>query len=376
MWEIFNKQSGARRTWRPAALVASAAVVAMAVTACGGGGGGSNSGSSSGGSSGGSSAAAQASCGRSSTDPYPGVKAAEAPQVTASNAKLPSGTPGKGKPAVKMGSKNFSESTLVAQLYGQALAKKGFTVQYQPQIGASETIDKAFQSNQIDMYPEYLGEIASSIAQKSPQETSTARKTYDVAKQFEQSQRGATIFKQTPYQDVDIMLVTPQFCKQHKLKSAADLVNVGNKGSGVTFTAQGAARTRYSGFKGLQEAYGLTNAKFKGAPTGGSTLQVVKGGGANVADGFSTTTSVVQAVKKGEFVVLKDPKHIMGFQHVAPIVKQSLAKKEGPAFEQTLNWVSSKLTLNAINAMNKAVQLNHQPEETVAKTFLTQNGLK
>lgn len=365
-----RKGAEGRRRRRSGVLVASFATVAMIVTACGGGGGGASNNAS--GNSGGSNAStASGACHSSSTDPYPGVAAAEAPDVTAGqDATLPAGTPGKGKPAIKIGTKDFAESVLLGQLYKVALEKKGYTVQFQPKIGGSEVIDNAFKSNQIDLYPEYLGEIATSIADNTPQETDSAKKTFDAAKKFEEDNRDATIFKQTPFQDVDILLVTSEFCKQHNLKSATDLKNVGDNGSGVTFVAQGPSKTRYSGFKGLQEAYGLTNAKFKGVTAGGQTIQVINNGGANLADGFSTTQVVVQAVKDGKLTVLQDPKRIMGFQHVAPVVKKSVAQQMGPEFEQTLNWVSSKLTLDAINAMNKAVQSNGQPEADVAMKFL------
>jgi osmoprotectant transport system substrate-binding protein len=360
------------------------AVVAVTAAACGGGGGGTNSssGGNNGGSNGGSSgssassgaASASTACGTKSLDPYEGLKAAQAPSVTAKNANLPQGTPGKGKPKITLASKNFDESTTVAELYKQALEAKGYTVGFKKEVGPSETIDKAFNSNQIDLYPEYLGEITTSLAgNKQPD---TALENYKKAKKFEESERDATIFKQTPYQDVDILLVKPEFCKKHHLKSAKDLKNIGTDGSGVTYTAQSAARTRYAGFKGLKEAYGLTKAKFKGVQAGGQTLKVVNNGGANVADGFSTTQSIVDAVQAGKFVALKDPKHIMGFQYVAPVVKKSVAKKEGSAFEKTLNWVDSKLTLDVIHSLNKAVQDNHVPQETAAKKFLKANGLK
>jgi osmoprotectant transport system substrate-binding protein len=384
MSDIYSREARNPSRWRRGSLVASMAVVAVTAAACGGGGGGtanssSGGGGGNGGSSGGSSASsgaqsASAACGTKSLDPYEGLKAAQAPSVTAKNASLPQGTPGKGKPKITLGAKNFDESTTVGELYKQALEAKGYQVSFKKQIGPSETIDRAFKSNQIDLYPEYLGEITTSLAgDKQPK---TALENYKDAKKFENSKRDATIFKQTPYQDVDILLVQPSFCKKHHLKSAASLKSVGTDGSGVIYTAQGAARTRYAGFKGLKKAYGLTKAKFKGAPTGGSTLKVVNNGGANVADGFSTTQSVVDAVQAGKFVALKDPKHIMGFQYVAPIVKQKTAKAEGPAFEKTLNWVDSLLSLKAIHSLNKAVQDNNVPVTTAAKKFLKANGLK
>src|SRR5699024_8222608 len=157
-------------------------------------------------------------------------------------------------------------------------------------------------------YPEYLGEIVTSIAGKQPQDS--ARATYDAAQSFEEEHRDATNLQQTPYQNVDILLVKPEFCRKKHLESANDLAHVGTNGSKVTIAAQQAAKDRYSGFEGLQQACGLTQAEFHGVSAGGEALKAVNKGNANVADGFSTTTSVVQAVQDGKFVALKDPKHI------------------------------------------------------------------
>jgi osmoprotectant transport system substrate-binding protein len=365
-----------RRRWVPwqrrhtAALAASLAAVAVAATACAGGTGGSSSTSGAGGS-GPSSAATGAGGCSSQTTPYGNSKAAKAPGVTAGkagNAALPKGKPGKNKPTVTMGSKNFPESVLVGQLYTQALRAKGFTVSFTPKVGSSEVTDRKFQSGEIDAYPEYLGEIASTLADKPSQDSATA--TYRVAKNFEQRQRDATIFQQTPYQNVDVLFVQPSFCKQHHLNTIGDLRGLGDGGVDVIFTAQQAAKTRYQGYVGLKRAYGLPKARFYGVAVGGETLDAVEKGTANVGDAFSTTSEFVHAVKSGRFVTLQDPKHIMGFQHVAPVVKQSVAKAEGPAFAKTLNWVDSKLTQPTIQRLDDGVELNGKSPAAVAKHFL------
>src|SRR5215210_8621999 len=77
---------------------------------------------------------------------------------------VPSGQPGKGKPAVTMGDKNFTEQYVLGDLYKQALEAKGFTVKLKGNIGSSEIIDKALTSGKIDMYPEYMGVIDTVIA--------------------------------------------------------------------------------------------------------------------------------------------------------------------------------------------------------------------
>src|SRR5919198_895415 len=72
--------------------------------------------------------------------------------------------PGKGKPPVTIGDKNFTEQYILGELYAQALRAKGFTVKIKANIGSSEIIDKALTSGKLDMYPEYTGVILSELA--------------------------------------------------------------------------------------------------------------------------------------------------------------------------------------------------------------------
>ena len=77
----------------------------------------------------------------------------------------------------------------------------------------------------------------------------------------------------------------------------------------------------------------------------------------------------------GKFKVLSDPKHVFGFQNVAPIVDKKVLSEQGPEFEETLNKVSKLLTIPAIQQMNKAVSVEKQTPSAVAKQFLSANGL-
>jgi osmoprotectant transport system substrate-binding protein len=94
-------------------------------------------------------------------------------------------------------------------------------------------------------------------------------------------------------------------------------------------------------------------------------------GKVNTSDVFTTDPEV----KSGKYVVLTDPKHVFGFQNVAPIVKASVVSAEGPAFAQTLNRVDALLTQRAIIALNAAVAVDKQSPATVAHQFLAANGL-
>lgn len=343
---------GHRRSWRRGSMAASLTALVMAAAACGGAGTGTGTGAGTG------TGSDNSATGQDSGSSF------------ASNVSLPQGTPGQGKPAVTLGDKDFPEEFLLGELYQQALQAKGYTANLKANIGSSEVIDRAFQSGQIDLYPEYTGEILSSVAHQ-PGRTNSAEETFTKAKAFEEQNRQATLLPQTPFEDIDVVIVKPDFAKTHNLKAIGDLKNVGPGGQGVSWAAQPAAKTRYQGLVGMQQAYGLTNIKFVGVEPG-VTYSALDSGAVNSADAFSTDGQLTT----GKYVQLDDPKHIMGFQHVAPVVKQSVLNQQGPEFAQTLNWVDSLLTQKAILAMNAAIQLNHQDPAVVAKQFLAANGLK
>jgi osmoprotectant transport system substrate-binding protein len=101
-----------------------------------------------------------------------------------------------------------------------------------------------------------------------------------------------------------------------------------------------------------------------------SVYTLLDQGKVTAGDVFSTDP---QLQDKSKYTVLKDPKHIFGFQQVAPIVAKSIAS---PALAKVVNAVSAKLTLGAMRAMNKAVAIDKQSPAKVAAAFLKANGLK
>jgi osmoprotectant transport system substrate-binding protein len=315
-------------------------------------------------------ALAVAACGSSGSKSPGGAPAGSAGASSGAAAGLPAGTPGKGKPTITLGDKDFSEENLIGDLYQQALQAKGYTVILKANIGSSEVIDSAFRSGQINLYPEYTGEILAAVAHQTGR-TVSAQQTWQQAKAFEEHNRGATLLPQTPFQDIDVVIVKPALAAKYHLKSIGDLSNVGPQGKGVSWAAQPPDRTRYAGLVGMQQAYGLTKVAFDGVDVG-LTYNALDSGSVNSADAFSTDGQLTT----GKYVALQDPKHIMGFQHIAPVVKKSLLASEGPAFAQTLNWVDSLLTQQAILQMNAAIQLHHIDPAVVARQFLAANGLK
>jgi osmoprotectant transport system substrate-binding protein len=274
--------------------------------------------------------------------------------------------PGKGKPAVTIGSKDFTEQFILGQLYKQALEAKGYKVTFKQNIGSTEVTDKALTSEKIDMYPEYTGTILSVVAGQTKRPPS-AEAAYSAAKKFQEG-RGFTLLNPTPFYNSDAIGVTTSYAQKNGLKSIADIKKLGAK---FIWGAPPESRNRFEGLKGLREVYGLTAMKFKPLQIG-LQYKALDSGDIQGGDVFTTDGQL----SGGKYVVLTDPKKVFGFQNVAPVVKESVLTEQGPEFAQTLNAVSAKLTLEAIRKMNAAVDIDKKDPAEVAGSFLSANGLK
>jgi osmoprotectant transport system substrate-binding protein len=278
---------------------------------------------------------------------------------------------GTARPATKsttivIGTKNFPEEYILGQLYKQALEAKGFSVQYHENIGSTELIQTSLTSGKINFYPEYTGVIVQDVFHKTFSGAS-AQATYNEAKKLEAA-KGYTLLNMTPFYDTDVIAVTKATASKYGLKSIGDLKKVGTT---YKFAAFPECQTRNTCLVGYEKQYGIGKVSF--VPLASiSAYTLLDDGKALAADVFSTDPPLASPSK---YTVLADPKHVTGFQNVAPIVKTSVAQAAGSTFASTVNAVSAKLTLPAIIAMNKAVEVGKQDPAAVAQLFLKANGL-
>ena len=273
--------------------------------------------------------------------------------------------PGKGKPAVRLATKNFTEQYILGQLYAQALRQKGFTVVLKENVGSSEIVDRALADGVIDAYPEYIGVIAGELARSKVRPKSKAE-TYLLAKTYEEK-RGFAILDPTPGFDADANAVRPDLARKYHLKSTADLKRLGR----FTYGGPPENQTRFQGAVGMRQVYGLDKLAYVPL-TIERRYPALDSGRIDVAAVFTTEG---QLTNKRKYVLLSDPKGIFGFQNIVPVVSRKVMREEGPEFRRTLNAVSAKLTNGALQRMNAAVDLSKQKPADVARRFLQQNGL-
>jgi osmoprotectant transport system substrate-binding protein len=272
---------------------------------------------------------------------------------------------GGGQPTIRIGTKNFTEQFILGELYKQGLQAKGFRVQLKSNIGSTELIDKSLTSGEINFYPEYTGTMLTVVfGIANPPKSANA--VYRVAKQ-RQERRGFTLFNKTPFFDVDALAVLRSTAQRYRLRSIGDLRRIPGT---ITLGGFPEFRTRLQGLPGIKRNYGLTRIKF--VPFAGiSAYAALDQRRVQVAAIFSTDPQLAS----GKYVVLTDPRANFGFQNVAPVVSQQLARQLGARFRNTVNAISAKLTTKAMIAMNKAVALDKRSPAAVARAFLRANKL-
>lgn len=303
-----------------------------------------------------------AACGSSSKSSS--TSAAPAAQPSTASTTSTSAGAGAGKPPVTIGDKNFAEENILGALYAQALQAKGYTVTLKDNVGSSELTFKALTAGQIDLYPEYTGVIVSALAgqTKAPASASAA---YGEAKAFVEK-ANLTLLEPTPFYDTDALATLPAYASAHKLASIADLASLGKA---VKLGAPPEFATRFEGLPGIKQEYAVNPTFLPIAIE--LSYKALESGQVNVQNVFTTDGQLLS----GKFKLLADPKHVFGYQNVAPVVKTSVLSAEGPEFAQTLNRVSALLTTKAIQQMNAAVSIDKQSAAAVAKQFLHANGL-
>jgi osmoprotectant transport system substrate-binding protein len=273
--------------------------------------------------------------------------------------------PGKGKPPITIGTKDFTEEFVLGELYAQALRAKGYTVNVKSNIGPTEITDKALTSGKIDAYPEYDGESVATVAGKNVLAKNPGE-TVSLAKAFYEK-RGQVVSNPTPFEDVDAIATTKAFAQKNNLTTLADLKKLPSFSVG----ARPEFKSRFVGLAGMRKLYGIDNAKFKQLALG-LQYQALDKGDVDTANVFSTDAQLAS----GKYAVLKDPKGVFGFQQVLFVMdKAKYDAAGGPQFMAIVNKVNSLLTEPAMRSMNAAVALDKKSPKAVAGQFLKANGL-
>src|ERR1700761_6359115 len=265
--------------------------------------------------------------------------------------------------SVVIGSANFPENEVLAEVYALALQAKGVKVTTKLNIGAREVYYPQVEKGAIDIIPEYNGTLLTVEADP----TSTAKTTAAVdAALLAKLPSTLTVLAPAPAQDSDGMTVTQATAAKDHLKSIADLKPYASQ---LVLGGPSEFKTRTDGVIGLKNVYGLTFKSFDPLDESGPiTLAALTSGKVQAADVFTTTPQIVS----DKLVSLTDPKNLFAAQNVIPLVYKPAVTS---TISSTLNKVDAKLTPAALLQLDIKVIVDKQDYTSAAQTWLSSVGL-
>lgn len=261
---------------------------------------------------------------------------------------------------ITVGSANFPENELLAEIYAAALTGAGVEVETTLNIGSRETYMAGLEDGSIQLIPEYIGGLATYL---NPEITVTSsQEVLDDA--LGNLPDGLELLEMSEAEDKDALVVTRQTAEELGLSSIADLA--GQEGD-LVLGGPPEFETRPNGVAGLEQVYGLTFGQFRSLAAGANlTVQALANGQVDAANIFTTDP----AIAENDFVVLDDPESLFAAQNVVPLISAQAAT---PAAVEALNAVSAALTTENLTAMMVRVVTDGEDPADVAADFVAEN---
>jgi osmoprotectant transport system substrate-binding protein len=262
---------------------------------------------------------------------------------------------------IVVGSANFQENVLLANIYAEALKAKGVKVSTKLNIGSREAYVPGLEDGSIDLIPDYTGNLLLYFDKNA-----TATSSDDVYAALPAAlPSDLEVLDQSSAEDKDAIVVTQDTATQYNLQSIADLAPVAGD---LTLGGPPEFKTRPDGIPGLEENYGVTFGSYRTLDAGGPlTENALKNGQIDAGDIFTTDPLIVSE----NWVVLDDPEANFAAQNVVPLINKSKASE---TVTSTLNAVSAKLDTDSLIELLTRVYAKEDPA-TVAKDWLSSVGL-
>lgn len=265
-----------------------------------------------------------------------------------------------GRSRVAVGSKNFTESFLIAEIYAQALENAGIPVDRLFNLGSTQIAMAAMERGNIDCYPEYTGTALIDVLHRAP--IADSREAYAVVARLFDERYGIVWLQPSPMNDSQGLATTQAISKARNLSTLSE---VAAAAPALRLATIQEFLARPDGLPGLQRAYG--GFAFKSIRTYDIALKyrALLENKADIASAFTTDGAIASA----RLVILRDDRRFWSAYNVAPVVRRA-ALAARPAIARILNSVSPAITDTAARTMNAAIENDAQDPADVAASFL------
>lgn len=289
---------------------------------------------------------------------------------TAANGQAPAGTEEaaagtEGGPAqtVIVGSANFTEQLIMAQMYAQVVEDLGVPVQTRLNLGSREIVFPALENGEINLLPEYNGALLAFLGEgeseaRAPEEVTTALR--------EALPDGIVALEPSEAQDKDGLAVLPETAEQYDLDTYSSLAPVAGE---LVVGGPAEMEEREVGLPGLRDVYGIEFADFRALDAGGPlTAAALRGGDIDVGRVF-TTQGIID--EEG-WVLLEDDMDLAPAQNIIPVAREEILT---PEITAALDELSATLTTEDLTELNRRVDIDAEDPDAVAADYLEEKGL-
>jgi osmoprotectant transport system substrate-binding protein len=295
------------------------------------------------------------------------LAACSAPAQTTQPTAAPQPAPAEAAP-VRIGSKNFTEAILVAEMYALALEDAGIRVERKFNLGATPVAHTALVNGEIDLYPEYTSTGLLEVLKQAP--IADAKGILEAVRKGYEEQFKLTWLEPSPFNNTNALAMTRQRAEELGIRTYSDLV----ARSGELKLGGPPEFPEREDTKGLMAAYGF-DPKFIGdnfvqLDTGALRYEALTKGDIDVVVAFGTDGQINGL----GLALLEDDKNYYPIYQIAPVIRQDTLAAN-PAIAETLNKLAPLLTNDVMSGLNWQVDGPEKKEiADVARTFLQQQG--
>lgn len=260
---------------------------------------------------------------------------------------------------IRIGSKDFTENLIIAELYALALEDAGFEVERKMNIAGS-IIHTSITNDEIDLYPEYTGTGLLAILKLDLITDPVV--VYETVKEEYAKQFNITWLDQSQANDSNGLVIRTDLAKELNIYTVSDLQKQAQQ---IRFASQGEFEYREDGIPGLEKVYGEFNFQSITLYDNGLKYKILESMEADVAPAYTTEG---QLVNTDLYTLLEDDKNFWPPYYLAPIIRTEVLE-ENPDIAEVLNKISASLDTKTVTMLNAKVDVDQLEYEEVAKDF-------
>jgi osmoprotectant transport system permease protein len=264
---------------------------------------------------------------------------------------------------VVVGSKDFTESAILAEIVAQMLETRGVTVERDYELGGNLPHD-AMLAGRLDLYPEYTGTSYTAILHHPP--ITDPRAVYEQVKTEYAQKFSVVVSEPLGFENTFAILIRGAEARKFKLKTiseAAQYANDWRAGFGQDFMS------RADGYPGFSKAYGLKFAEQPREMDLSLTYIALASGKVDLIAGNSTEGRIAAL----DLFQLADDRHYFPPYEAVYLVRQDTLARVAQ-LREVLARLAHTISTEEMRQLNYEVDANKRNQAEVVREWIKRKG--